>query len=155
MLLVLHPCHKLEYFKKHKWESEWIEAARSIVQEEFSQSYQPIKGYDDDDMEGSCQEAALMRRTSGDAAEEELGLVCLVSSYTLPHQNSQPGGRGQQTAHSKVLSRRARDKWSATWRISGLWSIQLNKISHGGLWHNDRFTLWWELPKELQVLAHR
>ena len=29
----------------------------------------------------------------GDAAEE-LGLACLVSSYTLPHQNSQPGRRG-------------------------------------------------------------
>ena len=45
----------------------------------------------------------------GDAAEEELGLACLVSSYTLPHQNSQPSRRGRQTAHSKVLSRRARD----------------------------------------------
>ena len=37
----------------------------------------------------------------GDAAEEELGLACLVSSYTLPHQSSQPGGRGRQTACSK------------------------------------------------------
>ena len=45
----------------------------------------------------------------GDTAEEELGLARLVSSYTLPHQNSQPGGRGQQTAHSKMLSRCARD----------------------------------------------
>ena len=45
----------------------------------------------------------------GDEAEEELGLACLVSSYTLPHQNSQPGRRGRQTACSKVLSRRARD----------------------------------------------
>ena len=45
----------------------------------------------------------------GDEAEEELGLACLVSSYTLPHQNSQPGERGRQTACSKVLSRRARD----------------------------------------------
>ena len=45
----------------------------------------------------------------GDEAEEELGLARLVSSYTLPHQNSQPGGRGRQTARSKVLSRHARD----------------------------------------------
>ena len=44
-----------------------------------------------------------------DAAEKELGLARLVSSYTLPHQNSQPGRRGRQTACSKVLSRRARD----------------------------------------------
>ena len=45
----------------------------------------------------------------GDAAEEELGLARLVSSYTVPHQNSQPGRRGRQTARSKVLSRRTRD----------------------------------------------
>ena len=45
----------------------------------------------------------------GDEAEEELGLARLVSSYTLPHQNSQPGERGRQMARSKVLSRRARD----------------------------------------------
>ena len=45
----------------------------------------------------------------GDEAEEELGLARLVSSYTLPHQNSQPGRRGRQTARSRVLSRRARD----------------------------------------------
>ena len=45
----------------------------------------------------------------GDEAEEELGLARLVSSYTLPHQNSQPGERGRQIARSKVLSRRTRD----------------------------------------------
>ena len=45
----------------------------------------------------------------GDAAEKVLGLARLVSSYTLPYQNSQPGGRGQQTARSKVLSRHTRD----------------------------------------------
>ena len=73
----------------------------------------------------------------GDAAEE-LGLTCLVSSYTLLHQNSQPGGRGRQTARSRVLSRRARDTWSVTWHTSRLYS-RFNKISHGGLWHYDRF----------------
>ena len=45
----------------------------------------------------------------GDMAEEELGLARLVSRYTLPHQNSQPGKKGRQTARSKVLSRRARN----------------------------------------------
>ena len=98
----------------------------------------------------------------GDAAEEELGLACLVSGYTLPHQNSQPGRRGRQTACSKVLSRCTRDTWSVTWRTLRLYTWPpghgvswLNKISHGGLWHNDRFTVWWEVPKESQVLAHR
>ena len=68
-----------------------------------------------------------------DVAEEELGLAHLVSSYTLPHKNSQPGRRGQQTACSKVLSRCARDMWSVTWRTSRTWSTQLNKIGHGEL----------------------
>ena len=36
-----------------------------------------------------------------DAVEEELSLAHLVSSYTLPYQNSQPGGKGRQTARSK------------------------------------------------------
>ena len=45
----------------------------------------------------------------GDAAEEEREIARLVSSTTLPHQNSQPGGRGQQMARSKVLSGRARN----------------------------------------------
>jgi hypothetical protein len=33
--LVLHPRHKLHYFKSAGWEDEWIETARSIVREEF------------------------------------------------------------------------------------------------------------------------
>ena len=45
----------------------------------------------------------------GDAAEEEREIACLVSSTTLPHQNSQSGERGRQMARSKVLSRHARD----------------------------------------------
>src|ERR1700761_8745791 len=45
----------------------------------------------------------------GDAAEEEREIACLVSSTTLPHQNSQPGGRGRQMARSKVLSGCARN----------------------------------------------
>jgi hypothetical protein len=49
---VLHPRHKLEYFKRHKWEDAWIQAARAIVQEEFSRSYELVEGADDKDDEG-------------------------------------------------------------------------------------------------------
>jgi hypothetical protein len=49
---VLHPRHKLEYFKRHKWEDAWIQAARAIVQEEFSRSYELVEGADDEDDEG-------------------------------------------------------------------------------------------------------
>jgi hypothetical protein len=38
-LLVLHPRHKLDYFKKAGWKAEWITAARQIVRDEFERSY--------------------------------------------------------------------------------------------------------------------
>jgi hypothetical protein len=39
MQLVLHPRHKLEYFKQNNWDDASIEAAREIVQDEFDRSY--------------------------------------------------------------------------------------------------------------------
>jgi hypothetical protein len=36
---VLHPRHKLNYFKNAKWETEWIEDARILVRAEFDRSY--------------------------------------------------------------------------------------------------------------------
>jgi len=38
-LLVLHPRHKLHYFKSAGWQPEWIETARSIVRDEFDRTY--------------------------------------------------------------------------------------------------------------------
>ncbi len=43
---VLHPSYKLEYFKKAKWEDEWIRTAREITREEFDRSYRAM-GIDD------------------------------------------------------------------------------------------------------------
>ena len=71
--------------------------APSNTESESEQSYADVKKQPSQDV------------LHGDEAEEELGLARLVSSYTLPHQNSQPGERGRQIARSKVLSRRARD----------------------------------------------
>jgi len=39
MLLVLHPRHKLHYFKNAGWQTEWIEKAEEIVRTVFNQSY--------------------------------------------------------------------------------------------------------------------
>jgi hypothetical protein len=36
---VLHPRHKLQYFKNAGWEDSWIETARVIVRDEFDQTY--------------------------------------------------------------------------------------------------------------------
>ncbi|KAF8157780.1 hypothetical protein BJ912DRAFT_866724 [Pholiota molesta] len=37
--MVLHPRHKLSYFKRAKWDEEWITAAEDIVRAEFERSY--------------------------------------------------------------------------------------------------------------------
>jgi len=49
-VLVLHPCHKVEYFKKHNWDALWIDTARQIVRDEFNWSYASldIQGNDAD-----------------------------------------------------------------------------------------------------------
>ena len=36
---VLHQHHKLNYFKKARWEDNWIETAQDIVYTEFDQTY--------------------------------------------------------------------------------------------------------------------
>jgi hypothetical protein len=38
-LTVLHPRHKLQYFRVAGWEDEWIDAAHTIVREEFDRTY--------------------------------------------------------------------------------------------------------------------
>jgi hypothetical protein len=37
--IVLHPRHKLHYFKAAGWEQEWIDTAEEIVRNEFKQNY--------------------------------------------------------------------------------------------------------------------
>ncbi|KAF8867525.1 hypothetical protein BD779DRAFT_1464272 [Infundibulicybe gibba] len=39
--MVLHPRHKLQYFKDVGWEDDWIKTAKGIVQDEFQRSYAP------------------------------------------------------------------------------------------------------------------
>jgi hypothetical protein len=38
-LVVLHPRHKLDYFKTAKWDKVWINMARQIVREEYERTY--------------------------------------------------------------------------------------------------------------------
>ncbi|KAF9235064.1 hypothetical protein BU15DRAFT_50510 [Melanogaster broomeanus] len=38
---VLHPRHKLTYFKNARWPDNWIQTAETIVRDEFARSYQP------------------------------------------------------------------------------------------------------------------
>ena len=40
--LVLHPCHKLHYFKKARWEDDWINTAQDIVQTDQTYAFMDI-----------------------------------------------------------------------------------------------------------------
>jgi len=41
-ILVLHPCHKLEYIRKNNWDEPSIEAACNLVQDMFDKSYHEL-----------------------------------------------------------------------------------------------------------------
>jgi len=38
-LTVLHPCHKLKYFKAAGWEAAWTSMAQELVRDTFNGSY--------------------------------------------------------------------------------------------------------------------
>jgi hypothetical protein len=40
LLKVLHPGLKLEYFRQHEWEADWIEAAEDLLRQEYSLHYE-------------------------------------------------------------------------------------------------------------------
>jgi hypothetical protein len=44
---VLHPRHKLSYFKTAGWEDEWIKTAEALVRDEFERSYMYIQDVED------------------------------------------------------------------------------------------------------------
>lgn len=42
MTIVLHPHHKMEYFKRNKWDKPSTEAAHNIVQDKFKRLYSKL-----------------------------------------------------------------------------------------------------------------
>ena len=38
--IILHPGLKLEYFRQHNWEAEWIEEAENMTREEYIRTYE-------------------------------------------------------------------------------------------------------------------
>jgi hypothetical protein len=53
---VLHPRHKLEYFKTQNWEADWIATAQELVREEYNRTYaqddQPVEQSSDQEARG-------------------------------------------------------------------------------------------------------
>jgi hypothetical protein len=43
-LPVLHPRHKLAYFKKANWPEDWINVAKTIVRDEYEHTYKVAEG---------------------------------------------------------------------------------------------------------------
>ena len=44
---VLHPHHKLAYFRSARWDFEWIETAHKIVELEYEQNYKNLDVIED------------------------------------------------------------------------------------------------------------
>ena len=47
--IVLHPCHKLEYFKLAGWKPPWIATARKLVNDRYDKSYAAYHTSEDSD----------------------------------------------------------------------------------------------------------
>ena len=45
VIQVLHPSHKLDYFKSVDWEDEWVKVAKDIVHMEFEQAYAGLQDH--------------------------------------------------------------------------------------------------------------
>jgi hypothetical protein len=52
---VLHPQHKLSYFKAAHWDDSWIKTVEQLIREEFERSYS--SAYVDSDL--GCEEDAM------------------------------------------------------------------------------------------------
>ena len=52
--MILHPSHKLQYFKNAEWEQEWVDIAVELVKNEFIENYSHIK----DQIEGPAADDA-------------------------------------------------------------------------------------------------
>jgi len=55
--VVLHPSHKLEYFKSAGWDDEWREMAVKIIRTEFEQTY---ARYQEDSEVGNSKEGFMV-----------------------------------------------------------------------------------------------
>jgi hypothetical protein len=68
MQQVLHPGLKLEYFRQHQWEKEWIEQAKKMVREEYAANY---------------EKAAESEETSKTSPVQVCGMTLCAISYSF------------------------------------------------------------------------
>ena len=77
-VLVLHPRHKLHYFKTAGWEDEWINTARDIVREEFDRTYAFM------DFDGEAVSMNEVRKSPKFFIVVYLLLLCVTSPHHPP-----------------------------------------------------------------------
>ena len=75
-LTVLHPRHKLAYFKTVWWEEEWIKTAASLVHEQFERSYLEV---DINDGDADVVDATAVSTVD----DSDLPAVCLFFVFKL------------------------------------------------------------------------
>jgi hypothetical protein len=59
---VLHPRHKLQYFRHAEWPQEWIDTARDIVRSVFERSYVPKPAAGDEQAQTTVKQTVSTRR---------------------------------------------------------------------------------------------
>ena len=63
--MILHPHHKLTYFKNAHWEKDWIKTAESLLHEEFNRSYTSVEHTSDSvDSDAEIVEKPAMGKTT-------------------------------------------------------------------------------------------
>ena len=73
--VVLHPCHKLTYFKNAHWEEEWTDMASEIVRAEYNHNYASLPA---EDLQPSSQDSQVMN-----SAQLVSTLLMLIVCLTL------------------------------------------------------------------------
>jgi hypothetical protein len=58
-MVVLHPRHKLQYFKNIGWEDDWIQTAEDLVRDEFARSYANRNENENEPSEGDGEEITV------------------------------------------------------------------------------------------------
>lgn len=85
-LPVLHPRHKLAYFKRMKWSERWINLAHDIVKKEYNTHYAGRFGKDVNTEESDEPEGQGDEGDEGDGSDDMVKLLLLLL-LTTPTYN--------------------------------------------------------------------
>ncbi|GBE82417.1 putative AC9 transposase [Sparassis crispa] len=87
--MVLHPSHKLEYFKQAGWEPKWVTTAEEVVREEYERTYAQCKpNVDAPEVVASASKPSanmfdnLLNRNISKTYEEHDELTCYLATET-------------------------------------------------------------------------